>query len=111
MKKPIQPLLSIHVVWHPDFVEGQRLARKMLDRFQGDPLHDLNLRVGIPVLFSSMSAADGQAPQPIDAEQSELTAVVVLVNASLVGSPEWIEYFRVLERLAAKHALRRYSSQ
>lgn len=106
MKKPIQPLLSIHVVWHPDFVEGQRLARKMLDRFQGDPLHDLNLRVGIPVLFPSMSAADGQAPQPIDAEQSELTAVVVLVNASLVGSPEWIEYFRVLERLAAKHALR-----
>ncbi len=99
-----KPCLSIYVVWRPeadatgvDKSKGLELARLIYSTFARDIEKPLTSGLGISVLFRSAAANEGtHIPLPIDLEQSEHSAVILLVNSAMVTNQEWGDYAKKL---------------
>jgi hypothetical protein len=99
-----RPCLNVYVVWRPevdaaglDGSRGLELARLIYSTFARDIEKPLNYCLGIPVFFRSAAAGKGaRTPLPIDLEQAEHSAVILLVNGAMVTDPEWGDYVKQL---------------
>lgn len=112
-----KPCLGVYVVWKPeidaasrDQSRGLELARLIYSTFARDIQRPLNHGLGIPVFFRSVAAGTGsRTPPPIDLEQADHSAVILLVNSAMVIDPEWGDYVSELSgrttATAGKHRL------
>ena len=57
----------------------------------GDRKHVLG-NVELNVFFRSSPAPNAALPLPIDLDEAETTAVIVLAESELVGDSEWVDY-------------------
>jgi len=76
--------LSVFIVWHPDFLEGQHIADFLYSILCRDSSKPLIRSLGIPVYFRGVKAANKNQPIPIDFTESEFTAVIALVSDEFV---------------------------
>jgi hypothetical protein len=76
----VDPPFVLTILWHPDFKEGEDLARCLYNRFRGEAFQGLNRGTGIQVAFRSASARGGDAPLPIPLKLDRCQAVVLLVD-------------------------------
>lgn len=96
--------LNVYVVWKPETdaagiakSRGLELARLIYSTFVRDIEKPLDYGLGIPIFFRSAAADEGaRTPLPIDLEQAERSAVILLVNSAMVTDPEWGEYVKEL---------------
>lgn len=95
------PTFAIHVVWHPGFTQGSDLANALFRHYTSNAGRDLNSGMGIPVFYYSNPVGGAFVPKIPDFHGSKTCAVVVLVDKNLIGSPEWVAYFKALEASAA----------
>jgi hypothetical protein len=101
-----KPCLNLYVVWRleadttdADKSQGLDLARLIYSTFARDIEKPLNYGLGIPVFFRSVAAGKGvRTPLPIDLEQAERSAVILLVNSAMVTDQEWSYYVTELSR-------------
>ena len=91
-----KPRLTIYVVWHPDYDQGQRFANYLYSWLTRDVRNPVSRRIGIPIFFRNMSDAKSGAPLPIPFDDSHHTAVVALVDDHLVASDAWDSYLGTL---------------
>jgi hypothetical protein len=100
----------VYVVWRPeagadgvDKSRGLELARLIYSTFARDIERPLNHGLGIPVFFRSVASRQGSrnTPLPIDLEQAERSAVIVLVNGAMVMDSEWGDYITELSGYAS----------
>ena len=59
----------------------------------------------VSVLERSQPVPGARAPLPIDWDESEFTAVVVLAESNLVEDREWVEYVRDIAEVAHRQEL------
>jgi len=76
--------LSVFIVWHPDYSEGQQIADFLYSVLCRDPSKPLNRSIGIPVYFRSIKSANKSQPIDIDFSESEFTAIIALVSDEFV---------------------------
>jgi hypothetical protein len=84
--------LSIYVVWHPSFAEGQEIANYLYATFNRDLSKPLVRTLGIPVYFRHKTASGMKQPVAVDFGESEFTAIVPLVSKEFLNEPEYRSY-------------------
>lgn len=84
--------LSVFIVWHPDYLEGQQIADFLYSVLCRDSSKPLIRSMGIPVYFRSTKAEGKSHPIAIDFDESEFTAVIALVSDEFVVDKEYGNY-------------------
>src|SRR5262245_28119027 len=96
-----RPPLVVYVVWHPKSVEGAALAGRIYGHLMRDPRQPSARGIGVPVYFRT-SADPSEPPADIDFDRAHHTAVVVLVDDTMVAGWDkgWGRYVEGLWRRA-----------
>jgi len=84
--------LSVFIVWHPDYLEGQQIADFLYSILCRDFSKPLIRSMGIPVYFRSTKAANTSQPIDIHFNESEYTAVIALVDDKFILDSEFRKY-------------------
>lgn len=84
--------LSVFIVWHSDYLEGQQTAEFIYSVLCRDYSKPLTRSMGIPVYFRSTNAENKNQPTAIDFDESEFTAVIALVSDEFVVDKEYGNY-------------------
>jgi len=88
--------LSVFIVWHPDYLEGQQMADFLYSVLCRDSSKPLIRSMGIPVYFRSTKAESKNHPIAIDFDESEFTAVIALVSDEFVVDKEYGNYLEII---------------
>lgn len=91
---------AVNVVWHPDYVSGTHVARRLKHLWATGPYQEVPGVTGLAVSCRYATIQGSPAPRPIDWEGSDATAVVVLLDSSFGTQPNWMKYLRELEEQA-----------
>ena len=85
--------LTIHIVWHPEFKEGDAYARFLYGMLNRDPADPFDRGIGIPVFFRSVPTATG-LPLPINLGEADRNVIILLLDDELVvrGGEIWEQY-------------------
>ena len=94
MSDPTRPFLALYVVWHPDFAEGVEIAEALRAHFRRKLYGNVAGGTGLSVLFRSTAVPGGPVPLPIDLNDAETTAIVVLADQALAADTDWTGYVR-----------------
>ena len=94
-----RPLFTLYVVWHPDYTEGADVADALRRHFGSDRNRDVGGRAGVSALYRNANAPGSLTPIPIPLDDSDTTAVVVLIDTALAGDPDWTQY---VEEISAR---------
>ena len=100
MEITTSPLFTLYVMWHPSYQGGQDIADQLRTHFGRDLYRSVVEGRGVSVLERSEPVPDAGTPLPIDWDDAEFTAVVVLVEATLVDDNEWVTYVRDIAQTA-----------
>lgn len=102
MSDPTRPFLALYVVWHPDFTEGAEIAEMLREHFRRKLYENVAGGTGLSVLFRSTPVPGSPVPLPIDLNDAETTAIVVLADQALAADVDWTNYVReIVERTEA----------
>ena len=92
MEMTTRPLFALYVMWHPSYREGREIADRLRRHFGRDLYRVVREELGVSVLERSEPVQDARTPLPIDWDDAEFTAVVVLAEAALVDDYEWVDH-------------------
>jgi hypothetical protein len=84
--------LTIYVVWHPRFADGQRLARILYDHYRRNLYQNVAGGSGIPVIYRFEPAPGRTTPIDIDLVTSEACAVAVLLDENFLKDAQWVAW-------------------
>ncbi|QNR85881.1 toll/interleukin-1 receptor domain-containing protein [Pedobacter riviphilus] len=71
--------LNIYIVWHPDSLVGEAIAKELYNTFCRDYKTPLSRGLGIPVYFRS-AKLDNNKPVAVDFSGAEKNAVICLID-------------------------------
>lgn len=100
-----QPLLAIHVVWHPAS-DHHQIAGALRTHFNRERIVGVGDRMGVSTVFRS-EPATGSVPADVEFDRTETTAVVLLAGDEMVDDAHWREYIEAMVANAAADPLRR----
>ena len=89
---PFKNPLTVFIVWHPDYTEGQQIADSLYSILCRDSQKPLIRSMGIPVYFRSKKNIGSNQPIDIDFSESEFTAVLALVDDKFVLDADYRNY-------------------
>jgi hypothetical protein len=81
--------LSVFIVWHPDYLEGQQTADFLYSVLCRDSTKPLIRSMGIPVYFRNKNVSETNQPLEINFAESEYTAVIALVSDEFVNDSNY----------------------
>ena len=106
MAEPIaRAPFMLYVVWHPDYVKGAAIAQRLNHHFGANRYRNIVGGVGVSVLFRSTNAPGSTKPLPIEWDDADTTAVVVLIDNLLARDHAWTQYVQVLVGAAENRGL------
>src|SRR5690242_7552584 len=91
-----RPFLVVYIVWHPGFAAGMEIAEALRQHFRRKLYENVTGGTGLSVIFRSAAAPGATTPLPIDLDDAETTAVVVLGESALAQDGKWVRYVREL---------------
>lgn len=91
-----RPLLVLYIIWHPDFSEGSAIADALREHFRRKLYENIAGGTGLSVIYRFAYAPGSTAPLPIDLNEAETTAIVILADPNLAADPSWTGYVREL---------------
>ena len=91
-----RPFLAVYVVWHPSSPSGPELFDALYKHFRRDLFTNVAGGAGINVIGRFAAPPGGTAPLEIDLDDADATAVVVLADEAMAGSPDHRRYVRSL---------------
>ena len=105
MEMRTRPLFALYVMWHPSYREGREIADRLRRHFGRDLYRVVREELGVSVLERSEPVQDARTPLPIDWDDAEFTAVVVLAEAALVDDYEWVDHVRGIAQTAHERGI------
>ena len=106
MPRSTRPFLVIYVAWHPDFVDGERLARVLFDHYRRNLYENVAGGTGLPVYYRSAPAPGTKTPLDIDLDDAETSAIVLLVDDNWANDPDWVDWAHALTERTEAAGLR-----
>jgi len=103
---PTRPFLAIYVVWHPGFVEGSKLADMLYRHYRRDLYENVAGGTGLSVVFRYQPMPGTTVPLGINPEDSDTSAVIVLIDDILATDKDWLDYVHGLIDQAEQTGLR-----
>lgn len=105
MQRKSRPAFALYVVWHPGFRGGRAIADGLRAHFGHELYRSVEEGHGVSVLERSAPSSDAPTPLPIDWDDVEFTAVVALIESTLVEDRAWAEYVQNIARSALARGL------
>ena len=105
MELPTRPLFALYVVWHPLYADGREIADRLRAHYSRDLFQTMSEGASVSVLERSESVRGASTPLPIDWDDAELTAVIVLADSTMASDGEWSDYVRNVARSAQTRGL------
>jgi hypothetical protein len=96
MADSTRPFFVLYAIWHPNFSQGAGIAEELRKHFRRKLFENVTGGTGLSVIFRSAAAPSSNVPIPIDLDEAETTAVVILTESSLIGDQAWLEYVHEL---------------
>lgn len=96
-----RPPFALYVIWHPEYAEGKNVAVRLYHHFGTGRYRSLTGGADIPVLYRCANAPNSDAPRPVDWDEADSIAVVVLMDDRLACDSSWMRYFQDIARQAA----------
>ncbi len=96
MTDSTRPFLVVYIVWHPNFAEGAGIAEALRKHFRRELYENVAGGTGLSVIFRSASPPEASTPLPIDLQEADTTAIIVLADSNLTVDPNWLGYVRGL---------------
>jgi TIR domain len=91
---PTRPFLVVYIVWHPAFEAGRTVAEALYDHFRRKLFENVAGGTGLSVLYRSAPAQGVAAPLPIDFDEGETAAVVVLFDEAFAGDEAYMAWLK-----------------
>ncbi len=92
MTDSARPFLVLYIVWHPNFAFGQSIARALREHFRRKLYENVAGGTGLSVIYRSTVAPGTAMPLPINLDEAETTAVIVLADSNLAADADWVAY-------------------
>ena len=105
MEISTQPLFALYVIWHPSYRAGRVIADRLRAHYGRDLYQAVGEERAVSVLERSEPVPGAFTPLPIDWDDAEFTAVVVLADSTLIGDPQWANYVRGVAQTAQGRGL------
>lgn len=105
MSLPTRPFLIVYIVWHPDFEGGRAMAKALYDHYRRDVFKNVSGGTGLSVIYRFEPIGAAAAPMPIDLEEGETAAVVVLYDAHFGADNAYRTWLEETARCADAHGL------
>ncbi|MDB6011756.1 MAG: hypothetical protein JWL65_4006 [Gammaproteobacteria bacterium] len=96
MPDPTRPFLVLYVVWHPKYKAGAGMAEALCEHFRRKLFENVAGGAGISVIFRAAVAPGSDRPLPIDLNDAETSAIVVLAEKNLAADKPWCQYIQEL---------------
>lgn len=91
-----RPMFVIHVAWHPAYAAGAGIAKGLHEHYRRKPYDNVVGGAGLSVLYRFAPAAGGSAPVPIDMDEAEATAIVVLLDEHFLADADYLGWYRTV---------------
>jgi hypothetical protein len=91
--------LSVYIIWHPHFSEGQEIADFLYKVLCRDSVKPLVRSIGVPVYFRNINEKNKNTPIDIDFSESEYTAVVVLITKEFLLDENYRNYIEKHQKI------------
>ena len=88
--------LTIYVLWHPAFIQGNDYFTQLYADFCRAIRDPLSRNIGIPVFKRSTPAEGSAVPMPIPFAEADHNAVIILVDDEMFSDPNWEKYVLAL---------------
>ena len=105
MNATTRPLFVLYVIWRPSCPGGQDIAESLRQHFSRDLYRAVAEGRGVSVVYRSEPVPGSRTPWPVDWDEAQETAVVVLSDATLADDPDWIAYVRDIAQTAEGRGL------
>lgn len=89
-----QPPFTLYVISHPECAKGKRIATQLHRRFGTNRYRNVVGGAGVTVLFRNNSAPGAATPLPIDWNEADIIAIVVLADSALANDAAWTRYVK-----------------
>lgn len=93
---PTRPFLVVYVAWHPGFTDGIRIAEALHKHFRRELYANVAGGTGLSVIYRSVASPGSSVPLPVNLNEAETTAIVVLADPNLVADAAWTCYVQAL---------------
>jgi hypothetical protein len=100
---PFRNPLSVFVIWHPDYIDGQQIADFLYSFLCRDSSKPLVRSMGIPVYFRNTNSAGQNEPIKIDFSESEFTAVISLVSDEFIMDANYTTFIEDVYERCEEH--------
>jgi hypothetical protein len=80
MPLPTRPFLVVYIAWHPSFAAGRPIAEELYDHYRRKLFENVAGGAGLSVIYRSAAPCGADSPLPIDFDEGETAAVVVLFD-------------------------------
>ena len=105
MNARTRPLFVLYVIWRPSCPGGPDIAESLRQHFSRDLYRGVAEGRGVSVVYRSEPVPGSRTPLPVDWDEAQETAAVVLSDATLVDDPDWVAYVRDIARAAEGRGL------
>ncbi|ARW16880.1 toll/interleukin-1 receptor domain-containing protein [Komagataeibacter europaeus] len=105
MALPTRPFLVVYIVRHPDFAPGQAVAETLYDHFRRKLFENVAGGTGLSVIYRSVPPTGAAAPLPIDFDESETAAVVVLFDETFAADDAYVAWLKKTAIIADANGL------
>lgn len=95
-----RPFLVIYVAWHPDFADGEAIAKSLYDHYRRDLYENVSGGTGLSVIYRSAPGPGSSTPIDIEFTDAETSAMVLLLDKHWVADPAWVTWARDLTNRA-----------
>ena len=102
MEPMTRPFFALYVMWHPSYSGGREIADRLRTHFGHGAIGEWR---GVSVLERNAPVPGARTPLPIDWDDAEFTAVVVLTEATMVDDHAWVGYVRDTARTAYERGI------
>ena len=105
MEITTHPLFALYVMWHPSYPGGRQIADEIRMHFSRNLYRAVEEERGVSVLERCEPVPDSLIPLPIDWDNAEFTAVVVLADSTLVDDRDWVDHVRSIAQTAKRRGI------
>lgn len=87
-----RPFVVVYVAWHPEFADGPPIAKTLYDHYRRELYENVAGGTGLSVVYRSTLAPGSLLPIGIDFDDSETSAIVLLIDERWAADPAWVAW-------------------